>query len=665
MLLPSNSKRTLCMFLVTLVSVLCGCSGGAGSSGASGQTITVGASNVTLVIANTSLQLSGATTATATFKNADGSPASGIPVNFSTTLGTLTPPSGVVTSDVNGAAVVTLTAGTTSGQGQLTASATVNNAQVTTTALFSVNLPVLQLANLRFTNNSSASINYGSSQGITVQVLDASGNLYTAQPVDVVFNSPFASLKTSTINSPVATVNGVASTTYTALTAAGTDTITVSISGSSLTLPLTIIALNAGSISYVSALPTTIGLKGMGGLGIQETSVVTFKVSDTSGAPKANQAVNFSLNTTVGNLSLSAYSGSTGVDGTVSTIVQAGTVATPVRVTATTVVGNTTVSTQSDQLSVSTGIPSQNAMSLAVVTPNVEAYDRDGVSDVFTVFLADHFGNPVPDGTAVNFSAQTGQINPSCTTVNGRCNATWTSSGARIPDGRTAVLAYAIGEESYADPAGIGGVVESDVGACLAAGSLTTSVTCGQFTDTTQAWRDDAHTGVYAPPGTVPLPFPDFQGDLFIDFNGSGSVDRDGLFNGIYRITPVAGPKTKHVFMNHILVMSTSAAFINFQNASHGATNLVSGPGIFYVNVTDTNGNTMAAGTTIAVTVPFGTLTGQATYTVPLNLGTGVTLPYFIGASATPAAQTGVISVTVTSPSGLVTTGLLAVSGSF
>lgn len=631
-------KRVVAAGLLGLVSVVLGCGGGGGNSGTSGQTIVVGSSNLSLSIANPSLAQSGTTTATATFTKADGSPASGVSATFATTLGTLTPSNGVVTTDVNGIATATLLAGTASGQGQLTTSATVEGKQVTSTALFSVNLPALHLANLRFTNNPSASINFGSSQGISVEVLDASNNLYTAQPVDVVFNSPFTTQGKSTLSSPVPTVAGVASTTYTALTAAGSDTITASISGSSVSIALTVVPLNAGSLSFVSASPTTIGLKGMGGVGIQETSRLTFKVLDTSGAAKSNQPVNFALNTTVGGLALSASSGSTGADGTVSVIVQSGVVATPVRVTASTTVGSTTLSTQSDQLVVSTGVPAQDGFSLSVANMNPEAYNHDGVTTTVTARLSDHFHNPVPDGTAVSFTTSGGMIEPSCLTVKGSCSVVWTSQNPRplfttgaLRNGRAVVFAHAVGEEAFVDLNG-NGVADA-----------------GEFTDTSEAFMDDNESGTRQ------------ANEPFLDFNGDGAFNApDGQYNGILQGAAYVGKgRSKDVFGNLVIVMSTGEAKITAAPAS------LAGPGSFNVTVTDDNGNTMPSGTTITVVAPFGNLTGLTNYKVIQNVGAGIALSYSLAATDSPVAKSGSISVTVTSPSGIPSSLLIPVSGLF
>ncbi|WP_156912162.1 Ig-like domain-containing protein [Citrifermentans bremense] len=624
--------------LACLMLFIVGCSGG-GNSGAAGPTITIGSSNVALSIVNTSLNIAGTTTATATFRKVDGTPAAGVAVTFSTTMGTLTPASGIRT-DGNGVATVTLTAGSTSGQGQLTASATVDNRLITSTGLFSVNLPPLTLSNLRLVDNASGRINYGSSQGVAVDVLDANGNLYIAQSVDVVFTSTMSGQSKATINSPVSTVNGTASTTYTAVTASGDDTITASIAGSSKPITLTVIPLTAASISFVSASPVTIGLKGMGGVGVQDSSLVNFKVVDTVGNPKANQAVTFALNTNVGGLTLSTATGSTDSNGLVSTRVQSGVIATPVRVTASTVVGSTTLTTQSDQLTVSTGVPSQDGFSVSLGNMNPEAYNYDGVTSSVTARLSDHFHNPVPDGTAVSFTTSGGMIDPSCVTVKGTCTVNWTSqnprptiAGGALANGRAVVLAYALGEEYFLDLNGNG---LADVGV-------------DTIQDDPEAFRDDNENGVHDATET------------FIDFNGDRLYSAgDGKYNGVLQGSGNSGAAiSKHVFSNSVLIMSTSAASITT------STNTLLAPGLFTVTVSDLNGNTMPSGTTITTAAPFGKLTGNTSYTVPQNIGYGVTLSFNLAATETPKAQTGYITIKVTTPKGLETTKLIAVTGSF
>ncbi len=633
--------------------VMTACSSGGGGVSGSSSNINLGppasSSSASVQVQNPNLALSGTSAVTAKFVDASNQPVAGLAVTFSTTLGTLTPADGKATTDATGTATVQLLAGSVSGPGLITASASINGKQVVQSGTFTVSLPTLALSPVSL---GLATISYGGSTSVTVTVKDANGNPFTAQSVEVSFTSVQAAAGKATITSKVNTntANGTATATYQANTNTGADTITASISGSSVQANITVNALNAQSITFVSATPTNIGLKGMGGLGITETSTVVFKVLDTSGQPKANQQVDFALNTQVGGLSLLSSSASSDSGGLVSTVVQSGTFATPVRVTATLRGLSPAISTQSDQLVVSTGVPAQDGFSLSIVTLNPECYSIDGITDLVTVRLSDHFHNPVPDGTAISFTTNGGSITPSCTTVGGACTVTWTSQNPRpavpgINPGRVTILAYAVGEEAFTDLNG-NGVADA-----------------GEFTDDPEAYRDDNENGVRD------------ANEPFIDFNGNGAFDGpDGCYNGVLQGSAYVGKcaRSKNVFSNLHIVMATSAATIT-NTAGNTITVPNGGNSSFAIIVQDLNGNTMPAGTTVAFSlVTIGTgptfaLTASP-FTFPNSAADhGAVLPVRIdnpGDNGSPAkyATAGQLTVTVTSPKGLITTAVYGVS---
>jgi hypothetical protein len=94
-------------------------------------------------------------------------------------------------------------------------------------------------------------------------------------------------------------------------------------------------------------------------------------------------------------------------------------------------------------------------MSLSVSTFNIEGWTRDGTPTTLTVRLADRQGNPVENGTVVNFTSEGGQVASSCSTlkVNGisSCSVDFMSQNFRPSDGRVSVLAYAAGTKDYTD----------------------------------------------------------------------------------------------------------------------------------------------------------------------------------------------------------------------
>jgi hypothetical protein len=662
------SKITTSLKAIMVMGVflmLYACGGGSNSNSTSGNGLIVVGSTSSFVSLsfpgnNTTLQSGTSTTVSALLKNSDGTlVADGTAVTFTTTLGSLTPADGKTTT-TNGTASVSLSPGTNSGQGQITASAIINNRQASSSTLFTIVPPALKLEAITLPGYPSGGMTYGASQNVSVKVTKLDGSLFN-QSVEVVFSSVQAATGKATITSPVMTDSkGIASTTYTAITATGTDTITASIAGSTQQQTITINPLDAGAISYVSSSPTNIGLKGMGGLGIQETSKVTFKVVDTSGAPKANQLVTFALNTNVGGLALSTYTGSTAADGTVSTIVQAGIVATPVRVTASTEVGTPpiTISTQSDQLVVSTGVPAQDGFSVSIANLSPECWNVDGVTSKVTARLSDHFHNPVPDGTAVYFTTSGGVIQSSCTTTGGACSVNWTSQNPRpimplsptgLPstgaskDGRSVILAYAVGEEAFVDQNG-NGVADS-----------------GEFTDTSEAFRDDNENNTK-----------DIN-ETFIDFNNDKTFNGpDGKYNGVLQGSAYVGAaKSKYVFSNSAIVMATSSATITTTCGAVplGTTSSCS------VTVNDDNGNTMPTGTTVEFKLttlqPGTTVTGSGTTSTGLSMpaydkyifpnssaNVGVKFPVSISDPNKTTSATGVLEVKVTSPGGVVTTGV-------
>ena len=633
----SNLRTIINLSFISILALLIFGCGGGGSQDLtpvnSGGTATTGSVSITKV----SLAQSENTTVSATFTRADGTAAAGVSVAFTTTLGTINPVT--VITDAQGKASTTLMAGTTAGQGQITASATYDGKTYVKTANFQVALPVLHLSSITL---GAGTLSYGGTTSVSVSVLDANNAVYTGQEVDVYFTSTAAGAGTATITSPVRTVSGVATTTFKALTFTGTDTITATISGSSVTNTVTVTPLSAGSITYVSATPTNLALKGAGGIGKSEVSTVVFKVLDSSGAVRPNTTVDFALNTTVGGITLSSASASSGSDGTVSTQVLSGIIATPVRVTAT--VRGTTISTQSEQLVISTGLPSQDGFSISIANLSPESWNVDGVTTAVTARLSDHFHNPVPDGTTVYFTTSGGSITPSCTTTGGACSVTWTSQNPRPlattgakKDGRAVILAYAIGEEAFVDLNG-NGLADP-----------------GEFTDTTGAFRDDNESGIWNSATEPPIPF----------FNATGFDPADGKYNGVLQGTAYIGaPKSKHVFSNSVLVMATSAAQITGPSSS--TTVSAGSSASLTVIVNDLNGNTMPAGTT----VQFGLTATKAgnvsydlsmpyydIYTVPNNASdSGVSFTLTISDLNTTTAAKGYVSVKVTSPAKLVTT---------
>lgn len=323
----------------------------------------------------------------------------------------------------------------------------------------------------------------------------------TTVPISVNFTSGCVSSGKATITSPVATVNGVATTTYTDKTCSSApsgELITASVAGVSEAKTITVIAQAplANNVQFVSASPTVIAIHGTGASSLPQSSVVKFKVVDANNSGVAGKVVNLTLtpNPATTGVLLSATSQTSDANGEVSVSVTSGTVPTPVWVVAT-LASNPAIISQSNALTITTGLPTQDFFSLTVGTPNIEGWDYDGEKTTVNVIASDRLGNPVPNGTTINFISEGGQIQGgtagrgACITDAGGCVVTMLSANKRphgevttlapgsmlgavpaldfdgspitidgnqqfVKDGRVTVMAYALGEKSFDDSNG-------------------------------------------------------------------------------------------------------------------------------------------------------------------------------------------------------------------
>lgn len=421
-----------------------------------------------------------------------GQPLANEIVTFSVAAGdlvTLSPSTGAVLTDGTGTAKVTMVASNTaSGATTLSASSTVNLQSATASSNFSVGLTgasALRISAFTVTAPSGGLSAYGSAS-MQVTVTDSAGSP-PAQPVTVTFSSSCPSGKAQITESATTLPNGTAQGTFTdagcAPTAPVDVNVSAAISSESKSQTLRINAPTSGSLRFISADPASrsITLKGQGGVGRQEFATLVFRLVDVAGNGVPNANVCFDATTYVGGLNLDGFNvnappptpGSDALcgadntlryvkrtldDGTVTVQVNSGTTPTPVRVRATTVYPENSASrlqTVSDSLSISTGLALQSTFDVSISSSNIEGREISGTTTTLTARLADGFGNPVPDGTVVNFIASGGAVctadRGSCSTVNGVCSCTLSSQEFRPDDGRVVVLAYAVGLEDYVD----------------------------------------------------------------------------------------------------------------------------------------------------------------------------------------------------------------------
>jgi hypothetical protein len=224
------------------------------------------------------------------------------------------------------------------------------------------------------TTDGSYNISAGGTFGITATLViqNTDGTLTRLQsPTSISFSSDCSTNDNASLDSPITSLSGSASSTFSDVSCSGNsernDTIiaTATVNGTSLSasLPFILARQTLSNVSFASAEPSQIRIKDSGGTGSTESSLVTFLVTSANGQPAAQQTVNFSLDTSVGGLQFAngevTDSSITNSQGLVSVRVQAGTIPTPVRVMASTTDADTnqTITSQSEQLTVNTGLP--------------------------------------------------------------------------------------------------------------------------------------------------------------------------------------------------------------------------------------------------------------------------------------------------------------------
>jgi len=458
--------------------------------------------------------------------------------------------------------------------------------------------------------NNITDISSGGTTTLTLYVVSSTNTPVTA-PVSVSFISDCVAAKQAVLKnaagtetSTVSTINGRATINYTANGCSGTDTITASAQledeGTKYAqVTLNIAAGTVGSIRFIEATPTQISLKGSGG---RENAIVKFQILDGNGAPVQNTDINFSTNIATGGITLTPTSARSDAEGYVFTTINAGTVATVVSVTAT--IPGINISTTSDNLTISTGVPVQKNASLSLSQYNPRAADKDGTEIEVVLSLADDFNNPVADNTAVSFWAEGGSIAPSCTTLNGVCTVKWRSQDFRPDNMRVTIFAFAAGNETFTDINNNGRYDQGE-----------------PFVDLPEAFRDDNENNIYD------------IGEKFVDLidkslnppslNGIYDATGDGVYSGTLCYSDDAGICTKDkITIRRSWVISMSSPIGVFGLYSDSSCTVesngnVSTPGDIYILVSDYYGNSLPNGTSVKTSNATGMTVSTLDTTVP------------------------------------------------
>ncbi len=419
---------------------------------------------------------------------------------------------------------------------------------------------------------SASSLPAGGSTSIKAWMVDPTGLPYPGVMTVSILSDCIAD-GLATVDNPTEFTTGVITANYVAKGCRDTDSLTMRVNYENkvytATTNITIDPPVIGSVRYDSSSRDHIGIKGVG---LDEVSTLKFQVLDDNGNPVSQEDVRFKLNTTIGGITVLPEIGKTDDNGYVTVDVHSGSVSTSVKVTAE-VISKPNIFTQSRRLVISTGIADQNSISISAESLNPEAFDYNNVETQISILAADHFNNPVPDGTAIFFTAEGGIIGSQCLTENGGCFVKWRSSDPRPADGRVTILASLLGEESFSDKNGNGILDDGE-----------------NFDDLGVVFRDDNEDGV-------------LNGDEEPRDSGANGVQvaNDGEYNGILcnpLNTVNICSENKNIFVNKsiVLVMSTSEAKVEVADTIQ-----VSGGGnvTFPVLVSDRHEQPLPVGTTV------------------------------------------------------------------
>ena len=208
---------------------------------------------------------------------------------------------------------------------------------------------------------------------------------------------------------------------------------------------------NAMNFLDVNPADKSIVLAGSGGNGRSESATLRFRVVDKNNTPVKGATVTFDV-IPANSVTLNIPSAASDAEGVVVTTVSSKSLATAAVVRATVTRANSsTITSQSDQLLVTTGSAVPQGFDLSASKYNLN-WDLSGDLSKISVRIVDANGNPVADGVPVVFTADFGAVGSSarggCVTVNGSCSVDYTVQDPRPADGQfsTVIVSTQVGD---------------------------------------------------------------------------------------------------------------------------------------------------------------------------------------------------------------------------
>ncbi|MDA7416475.1 Ig-like domain-containing protein [Xenophilus arseniciresistens] len=198
----------------------------------------------------------------------------------------------------------------------------------------------------------------------------------------------------------------------------------------------------ASSIGFLDINPAdkSIVLAGSGGNGRAESATLRFRVVDANNTPVKGAKVSFSVNPAE-YVTLNVPTATSDAEGVVLTTVSSQNVTTSAVVVAK--VDGRNISSQSDQLLITTGVATQAGFDLSATKFNLDSA-TSGDKSTITVRIVDTAGNPVADGVPVVFTSDFLAVGSSsrggCVTANGQCSVDLSVQDPRPLDGQYVIV---------------------------------------------------------------------------------------------------------------------------------------------------------------------------------------------------------------------------------
>ena len=468
--MPKLLKFCALLFIAVLIV---GCGGGGGNASGSTSTSTGTSSKPTIslmIVDSDGKQVSGNAVgneknyfAYSTVVDATSTAVENALVNFSVSdakVATLLN-SSALTGKTGVAAVQIKPTSYSSGTAVLTATTLVGSTTVTASLNFQTTA-----SNVTFQNFAASSSNISAFQNTGVTVTSYIDGVHaSAGAVSANFTAACGTFSPVTAYSDS---SGVITSTYQPGSCSGDISLTATAVGSSAsqTAKVTVATAKASSVNFVNATVPLLVSKSVGGQYSQ--SKLTFQVLDSAGVGMKTKDLTARLSQSSINGGVKFDDGTTDSqtittdnDGKASVTVVSGDLFTSVLVTAS-LNETPSKSATSYGVSVTSGRATQNRLSISAESLSMESWTIDNVQTNVNVIVSDRLGNPLPQGTAVNFVTLHGLLGGgstrgTCTlSESSSCSIRYTSSNSssRPANGRIAILAYLPGEESFDDKNG-------------------------------------------------------------------------------------------------------------------------------------------------------------------------------------------------------------------